>query len=172
MFKRILAAVDGSKTSLKALDKAIELQRRIPDAEIFIICVYKHHSLFEASLSVGRPDDMDIPDKVLSDYAKEVVNHAKEFAKEHGATKVRGFVKAGGSQGDCGCPRRSRPDRGRHQGHQQRQRRHVPRQCVPPGGARPSARYWWSEATTQAGLHIPSSPAITDFRSLPVISPC
>ena len=95
MFKRILAAVDGSKTSLKALDKAIELQRLIPDAEIFIICVYKHHSLFEASLSIGRPDDMDIPDKVLSDYAKEVVNHAKEFAKEHGATKVRGFVKAG-----------------------------------------------------------------------------
>src|SRR5690606_3402467 len=95
MFKRILAAVDGSKTSLKALDKAIELQKLIPDAEIFIICVYKHHSLFEASLSIGRPDDMDIPDKVLSDYAKEVVNHAKEFAKEHGATKVRGFVKAG-----------------------------------------------------------------------------
>jgi len=95
MFKRILAAVDGSKTSLKALDKAIELQRLIPDAEIFIICVYKHHSLFEASLSIGRPDDMDIPDKVLSDYAKEVVNHAKEFAREHGATKVRGFVKAG-----------------------------------------------------------------------------
>ena len=49
MFKRILAAVDGSKTSLKALDKAIELQKLIPDAEIYILCVYKHHSLFEAS---------------------------------------------------------------------------------------------------------------------------
>lgn len=95
MFKRILAAVDGSKTSLKALTKAIELQKLIPDAEIFIICVYKHHSLFEASLSIGRPNDMDIPDKVLSGYAKDVVNHAKEFAKEHCATKVRGFVKAG-----------------------------------------------------------------------------
>ncbi|HLV76615.1 MAG TPA: universal stress protein [Marinobacter sp.] len=95
MFKRILAAVDGSKSSLKALDKAIGLQKLIPEAEIFIICVYKHHSLFEASLSIGRPDDLEIPDKVLSDYAKEVVNHAKEFAKEHGATKVRGFVKGG-----------------------------------------------------------------------------
>ena len=95
MFKRILAAVDGSKTSLKALDKAIELQKLIPDAEIYILCVYKHHSLFEASLSIGRPDDMDIPDKVLSEYAKGVVNHAKELAKEYGATKVRGFVKAG-----------------------------------------------------------------------------
>lgn len=95
MFKRILAAVDGSKTSLKALTKAIDLQKLMPDAEILIICVYKHHSLFEASLSIGRPDEMDIPDKVLSEYAKGVVNHAKEFAKEHGATKVRGFVKAG-----------------------------------------------------------------------------
>ncbi|MDY6841458.1 MAG: universal stress protein [Pseudomonadota bacterium] len=95
MFKRILVAVDGSKTSLKALDKAIGLQKLIPEAEIYIICVYKHHSLFEASLSIGRPADMDIPDKVLSEYAKGVVNHAKELAKEHGATKVRGFVKAG-----------------------------------------------------------------------------
>lgn len=95
MFKRILVAVDGSKTSLKALDKAVDFQKLIPEAEIYILCVYKHHSLFEASLSIGRPADMDIPDKVLSEYAKEVVNHAKELAKKHGATKVRGFVKAG-----------------------------------------------------------------------------
>ena len=95
MFNRILVAVDGSKTSLKALDKAIELQKLMPKAEIFILCVYKHHSLFEASLSIGRPDSMDIPDKVLSEYAKEIVNHAKEQAKKKGAVKVRGFVKAG-----------------------------------------------------------------------------
>lgn len=95
MFKRILVAVDGSKTSLSALDKAIEFQKLVPEVEIFLICVYKHHSLFEASLSIGRPDDMDIPDKVLSEYAKTVVNHAKEHAREKGATKVRGFVKAG-----------------------------------------------------------------------------
>ena len=94
MFKRILVAVDGSMTSFEALSKAIELQE-LTDAEIYLLCVYKHHSLFEASLSIGRPDDMDIPDKVLSEYAKGVVNHAKELAKEHGATKVRGFVKAG-----------------------------------------------------------------------------
>ncbi|WP_203298892.1 universal stress protein [Marinobacter sediminum] len=94
MFKRILVAVDGSKTSLKAMDKAIELQQ-LTDAEIYLLCVYKHHSLFEASLSIGRPPGMDIPDKVLSEYAKEVVNHAKDLAKSHGATKVRGFVKGG-----------------------------------------------------------------------------
>ncbi len=94
MFKRILVAVDGSKTSLKAMDKAIELQQ-LTDAEIYLLCVYKHHSLFEASLSIGRPPGMDIPDKVLSEYAKEVINHAKDLAKSHGASKVRGFVKGG-----------------------------------------------------------------------------
>ncbi|MEQ3622948.1 MAG: universal stress protein [Marinobacter sp.] len=94
MFKKILVAVDGSKSSFNALDKAIELQK-LMDTEIYLICVYKHHSLFEASLSIGRPDSMDIPDKVLSEYAKEIVNHAKEKAKEKGAVKVRGFVKAG-----------------------------------------------------------------------------
>lgn len=94
MFKKILVAVDGSKSSFKAMDKAIELQK-LMDTEIYLICVYKHHSLFEASLSIGRPEGMDIPDKVLSEYAKEIVNHAKEKAKEKGAVKVRGFVKAG-----------------------------------------------------------------------------
>jgi nucleotide-binding universal stress UspA family protein len=94
MFKRILVAVDGSMTSFDALTKAIELQK-LTDAEIYLLCVYKHHSLFEASLSIGRPEGMDIPDKVLSEYAKEVVNHAKELARERGATHVRGFVKAG-----------------------------------------------------------------------------
>lgn len=94
MFKKILVAVDGSKSSFEAMDKAIELQK-LMDTEIYLICVYKHHSLFEASLSIGRPEGMDIPDKVLSEYAKEIVNHAKEKAKEKGAVKVRGFVKAG-----------------------------------------------------------------------------
>lgn len=94
MFKKILVAVDGSKSSFKAMDKAIALQK-LTEAEIYLICVYKHHSLFEASLSIGRPESMDIPDKVLSEYAKEVVNHAKEQAMERGAVKVRGFVKAG-----------------------------------------------------------------------------
>lgn len=94
MFKKILVAIDGSKSSLKALDKAIALQK-LTEAEIYLICVYKHHSLFEASLSIGRPENLQIPDKTLSDYSKEIVNHAKEHAKEAGATKVRGFVKGG-----------------------------------------------------------------------------
>lgn len=94
MFKKILVPVDGSKQALAALEAAIELQK-LTGASIQLLCVYKHHSLFEASLSMVRPKEMEIPDEALSQYAKEVVEHAKAFAKERGANNVRGFVRSG-----------------------------------------------------------------------------
>ncbi len=94
MFKKILVPVDSSKNALGALDVAVELQK-LTGAEIQLLCVYKHHSLMEASLSMVRPDEVQIPDEALSEYAKEVVEHAKEHAREQGATKVRGFVRGG-----------------------------------------------------------------------------
>ena len=94
MFKKILVPVDGSKGALDALDAAIELQK-LTDAEIQLLCVFKHHSLFEASLSMVRPEDIQIPDEALTQYAKEVVEHAKAHAEEKGAKKVRGFVRGG-----------------------------------------------------------------------------
>lgn len=94
MFEKILVAVDGSEGALNALDKAVEIQK-ITDAEIYLLCVYKHHSLFEASLSMVRPDQVQIPDEALKEFAMEVANHAKQHAKDKGATKVRAFVKGG-----------------------------------------------------------------------------
>jgi len=94
MFKRILVAIDGSKSALKALDKAIALQK-LTGAEIYLLCVFKHHSLFEASLSMVRPDKIQIPDEALNEYARSVIEYAKEYAAEHEATQVRGFVKGG-----------------------------------------------------------------------------
>lgn len=94
MFKKILVAIDGSKSAIKALDRAVELQA-LTGAELYLICVYKHHSLFEASLSMVRPSDIQIPDQALSEFAKEVVEHAKKHALERGAKGVRGFVKGG-----------------------------------------------------------------------------
>ena len=93
MFKKILVAVDGSEGALKALEKAVDLQK-LTDAEIYLICVFKHHSLFEASLSMVRPDNVQIPDQALKEYATDVVNHAREHSKLLGAKKVRAFVKS------------------------------------------------------------------------------
>ncbi len=94
MFKRILVPVDGSEGALAALSKAVQLHK-LTGAEIFVLCVFKHHSLFEASLSMVRPDNVQIPDDALREYAKEVAEHAKQQAKEEGADVVRAFVKGG-----------------------------------------------------------------------------
>ncbi|WP_025739375.1 universal stress protein [Salinivibrio socompensis] len=94
MFKRILVAVDGSYSALNALDKALELQK-LTDAELYLLCVFKHHSLFEASLSMVRPDRLQIPDQTLSEYARNIVEQAKQHAYENGGENVRGFVKGG-----------------------------------------------------------------------------
>jgi nucleotide-binding universal stress UspA family protein len=94
MFKKIVVAIDGSKLALNALDKAVELAA-LTDAEMFLLCVYKHHSLFQASLSIERPPNVQIADDALSEFAKEVVEDAKKHAKERGATKLRGFVRSG-----------------------------------------------------------------------------
>ncbi len=48
MFNRILVPVDGSKGALKALEKGTGLAL-LTGAELYILCVFKHHSLLEAS---------------------------------------------------------------------------------------------------------------------------
>lgn len=94
MFKRILVPVDGSVKALEALTKAVELQQ-LTGAEIMLLCVFKHHNLFAASLSMARPDQMQIPDDALREYAREVVEQARIHALHEGAKGVRGFVKSG-----------------------------------------------------------------------------
>jgi len=94
MFKNILVPVDGSEGALAALQKAVDLQQ-LTGAELLLLCVYKHHSLFEASLSMVRPDNVQIPDDALKEYAKEVAEFAKAKAKEWGSETVRAFVKGG-----------------------------------------------------------------------------
>ena len=94
MFERILVPVDGSERALAALKLAVQLQKRC-GSELLILCVYRHHSLLEASMSMVRPEEPEIPDDSLRDYATEVVEHAKEMAASDGADPLRGFVKGG-----------------------------------------------------------------------------
>lgn len=95
MFKKIVVALDGSNNSLLALEKAIQLQQLDEGCEILLLCVYKHHSLFEASLSMVRPADIQIPDQALAEFATSVVEKGKEHAKSHGGYNIKGFVKNG-----------------------------------------------------------------------------
>ncbi|MCK0153492.1 universal stress protein [Alcanivorax sp. S6407] len=96
MYKKILVPIDGSKQSLVALDHAAHLQQDdSDDSEMILLCVFKHHSLFEASLSMVRPEEVDLPDDALREYATTVAEHAKKLAIKAGAKKVRAFVKGG-----------------------------------------------------------------------------
>lgn len=94
MYKKILVPIDGSQQALHALDHATHLQQA-SDAELILLCVFKHHSLFEASLSMVRPKDVQIPDDALREYASDVAEQAKQQALNAGAKRVRAFVKGG-----------------------------------------------------------------------------
>jgi len=94
MFEKILVAVDGSDGANKALKLAVDLQKTC-GGELLILTVYRHHSLLEASMSMVRPEDPELPDESMRNYAKEVAEAAKQAATEAGADPVRGFVKGG-----------------------------------------------------------------------------
>ncbi len=94
MYQRILVPVAGSQGALKALDHAVKLQKD-NQAELFLLCVFKHHSLFEASLSMVRPNDVQLPDDALKEYASSVADQAKQLAAKAGADPIRAFVKGG-----------------------------------------------------------------------------
>lgn len=94
MFDRILVPVDGSDRSLAALELAVKLQEKC-DAELLLLCVYRHYSLLEASMSMVRPDKPENLDDSMREYATGVAERAKEFAREHGSSNVRAFAKSG-----------------------------------------------------------------------------
>ncbi len=94
MFKRILVAVDGSPGAKMALILAAGLQKTC-GGELLILTVFRHHSLLESSMSMVRPEEPENLDDAMRDYASQVGEEAKKAAAEAGASKIRGFVKAG-----------------------------------------------------------------------------
>ena len=94
MFERILVPVDGSDAALAALEHAVVLQGRF-ESELLLLCVYRHYSLLEASMSMVRPEAPENLDDAMREYATEVVESAKKRATELGSKHVRAFVKSG-----------------------------------------------------------------------------
>lgn len=94
MIETILVPVDGSEQADKAVDFAVDMAAKFA-SKLLLLCVYRHHSMLEASLSMVRSAEPEHPDKGLSDYAKDIVAAAKKRAQERGAKDVSGFVKRG-----------------------------------------------------------------------------
>ncbi len=94
MFDRILVPVDGSKSADAALVLAAQIQEKF-DSELQILCVYRHYSLLEASMSMVRPEVPENMDDSMKQYASGVVERAKQIARDNGVPKPRGFVKGG-----------------------------------------------------------------------------
>lgn len=94
MFERILVPVDGSDGAMAALKLAVQMQA-CHGSELLILCVYRHYSLLEASMSMVRPDKPENLDDSMREFAGDLVEKAKAFAAEQGAKQVRGFVKSG-----------------------------------------------------------------------------
>jgi len=95
MFRTILVPVDGSDQSVKALDFAIDLSIRFDHAKLLLLCVYRHHSPMESTLSMVRPLHPSTPDQALKDYAQNIVAAARAHAVEAGAKDVEAFAKRG-----------------------------------------------------------------------------
>ena len=79
---------------MAALDLAVELQEKC-DAELLILCVYRHYSLLEASMSMVRPEAPENLEDSMREYAAGVAERAKKRALEHGSKSVRAFAKSG-----------------------------------------------------------------------------
>ncbi|MCB1968813.1 MAG: universal stress protein [Geminicoccaceae bacterium] len=94
MYKRILAAFDGSKGAERALRHAACLQK-LSGAELLVLTVYRHHSLLEASMSMVRPEDPGTIDDAMRDHAREVAEQGKSIATDAGSDRFRAFVKGG-----------------------------------------------------------------------------
>ena len=94
MINSMLVPVDGSEQSGKAIDYAVDMAERF-GSRLVLLCVYRHHSPLEASVSMVRPKAPEHPDDALADYAKDIVAAAKQHAERRGATDVAGFVRRG-----------------------------------------------------------------------------
>ena len=97
MFTKILIAYDGSNGAFAALEKATALAL-LAGAELYVITVYRHHSILEASLSMVRGDlKTENLDDTMRTVSREAAESAKAYARDKGVEKVHAFIKGGQS---------------------------------------------------------------------------
>ncbi|MER0236657.1 universal stress protein [Fulvimarina sp. MAC8] len=94
MYGTILVPVDGSDQSKRALKTAIEMAKTF-GAQLLTLCVYRHHSPLEASLSMVKPKLLERPDDALKVYASDIAGDARDEAIREGLGDARAYAKRG-----------------------------------------------------------------------------
>lgn len=95
LYKKILVPMDGSENAFEALKMAIELQK-LCEAELFILSVFREYRLWNASISMVNQKLTGSTDEAMEQFAKEVAETSKNYAREQGAQNVRSFYMGGG----------------------------------------------------------------------------
>lgn len=94
--KRILAAVDGSEASMRAVELAAELATK-SQAELLLICVVEHRSPPDWALAeYVRPDQIgtDMGQFAVS-FARDALENARAQAVARGIDPVRSEIRTG-----------------------------------------------------------------------------
>ena len=94
MFEKVLVAVDGSISGQAALETAINLQK-VHGSELVVLTVFRHHSMWSASVSMVNPELTSSTDSAMEEYAKTVAEKSKKHAQEQGVEHVRCFYMGG-----------------------------------------------------------------------------
>lgn len=96
MIKKILAAVDGSEHSLKAVDYAIDIALKY-DCEMYLIHVVDRVEIPDEIIKFANVEKIEDPPEylVLNEIGNRILKKAEETAKEKGVHEVRTLIQEG-----------------------------------------------------------------------------
>ena len=96
MIKKVLAAVDGSEHSLKAVDYAIDIALKY-DCEMYLIHVVDRLEIPDELIKFANVEKIEDPPEylVLNEIGNRILKKAEETAKEKGVQEVRAIIQEG-----------------------------------------------------------------------------
>lgn len=96
MIKKVLAAVDGSEHSLKAVDYAIDIALKY-GCEMYLIHVVNKVEIPDEIIKFANVEKIEEPPEylVLNEIGHRILKKAEETAKEKGVQEVRAIIQKG-----------------------------------------------------------------------------
>ncbi|CAM3011675.1 universal stress protein [Paenibacillus sediminis] len=90
LFSKIVIAYDGSKASNKAFDKAIELVKAEPGAQLYVVHVHDYQRGYIGEILAPIPASVI---KELNDAAVQIVEEVKQRVKDAGVNGVVDMIQ-------------------------------------------------------------------------------